>query len=163
VSDAVLNLLKLCLLALIYLFLARVVWVVTRELRSEPAPVGGPPAAAPPRSRPTEPSASAPPPSPTAPITAHRLAIRHGDGGTTESVVSGEATVGRGAGCTLTLTDTFASQVHARLVATAVGLRVEDLGSTNGTTVNGNRISGPVDLRPGDTIGIGRSTIEVLG
>jgi len=154
VSDAVLNLLKLCLLALIYLFLARVVWVVTRELRAEPAPVGGPPAAAPPRSRRAE---------PTARITTHRLAIRHGDGGTTEAVVSGEATIGRGAGCTLTLTDTFASQVHARLVATTAGLRVEDLGSTNGTAVNGNRISGPVDLRPGDTIGIGRSAIEVLG
>lgn len=160
-SDAVLNLLKLCLLALIYLFLARVVWVVTRELRSAPAPVGGP--AAPPRVRPAEPTTPSPPPTPTAPITAHRLAVRHGDGGTTEAVVSGEATIGRGAGCTLTLTDTFASQVHARLVVTAAGLRVEDLGSTNGTTVNGNRISGPVDLRPGDTIGIGRSTIEVLG
>lgn len=161
-SDAVLNVLKLCLLALVYLFLARVVWVVTRELRAEPAPASGAPAAAPPRGRPVDTAPSAPP-TPTAPIAAHRLAIRHGDGGTTESVVSGEATVGRGAGCTLTLTDTFASQVHARLVATAVGLRVEDLGSTNGTTVNGNRISGPVDLRPGDTIGIGRSTIEVLG
>ncbi len=41
-SDAVLTVLKFCLLALVYLFLFRVVWTVARELRGSPAPVPAP-------------------------------------------------------------------------------------------------------------------------
>src|SRR6478735_8996367 len=41
-SDAVLTVLKFCLLALLYLFLLRVVWIVARELRGSPAPVPAP-------------------------------------------------------------------------------------------------------------------------
>jgi pSer/pThr/pTyr-binding forkhead associated (FHA) protein len=37
---------------------------------------------------------------------------------------------------------------------------VDDLGSTNGTTVNGRRLQGREPLRPGDVIGIGRTRLE---
>jgi pSer/pThr/pTyr-binding forkhead associated (FHA) protein len=37
---------------------------------------------------------------------------------------------------------------------------VEDLGSTNGTFVNDRPLTRPVVLRPGDTVSIGRSTLE---
>jgi hypothetical protein len=49
VSDSVLTILKFCLVAVLYLFLARVVWVVVRELRGTPAlvPVAATPAPAP--------------------------------------------------------------------------------------------------------------------
>lgn len=155
-SDVVLNVLKLCLLALVYLFLARVVWVVLRELRAEPLTVGSGPGTAPPatavgRDTPT-----------VTPATSRRLAVRHADGRTEEIATTGETTIGRGGGCSVVLTDTFASQVHARITATGTTLRIEDLGSTNGTTVNGIRISGSAELRTGDTVGIGQSTLEVL-
>ena len=44
-----------------------------------------------------------------------------------------EMTIGRAAGCQITLDDTFASQVHARVFRRDGQLYVEDLGSTNGT------------------------------
>ena len=157
-SDVVLNLLKLCLLALIYLFLARVVWVVGRELRAEPITSG--PAPAPARAERRRRRGR---PEPTATATgARRVAVRHADGRAEECAIVGPATIGRGAGCTIVLTDTFASQVHARLTPSDTGLRIEDLGSTNGTVVNGAAVTGTTALRPGDNVRIGQSTIEVL-
>ena len=53
------------------------------------------------------------------------------------------------------LDDEFASTQHARLEARADGVWLEDVGSTNGTVVNGTRIDGPRKLAPGDVIRIG--------
>jgi predicted component of type VI protein secretion system len=54
------------------------------------------------------------------------------------------------------------SRYHARVSLGAGGLcAVEDLGSTNGTFVNGVRISAPQTLKSGDTIGLGASTLVV--
>jgi hypothetical protein len=54
------------------------------------------------------------------------------------------------------------SRYHARVSLDAGELcAVEDLGSTNGTFVNGLRISGPQTLKPGDTIELGGSTLVV--
>ena len=64
--------------------------------------------------------------------------------------------VGRGSDCELTLADGEASRRHALLRPQADGTVVlEDLGSTNGTFVNGRRISGPVTLRGGERVRIG--------
>jgi DNA-binding CsgD family transcriptional regulator len=63
------------------------------------------------------------------------------------------ATIGREATCDLVLDDEGLSRVHAR-VTTEGGLFLEDLGSTNGTYVNGNRIQ-KVGLREGDRIQFG--------
>src|SRR4051794_16467464 len=60
--------------------------------------------------------------------------------------------------------DSEISRVHARVYRDASGqLMVEDLGSTNGTFVNGNRISSPTPLRPGDQVRVGQTTLGVEG
>lgn len=56
--------------------------------------------------------------------------------------------------------DTKASRRHAQLVADGAGVALEDLGSTNGTFVNGQRIT-RVALAPGDQLVIGSSTLRV--
>jgi ABC-type multidrug transport system ATPase subunit len=50
---------------------------------------------------------------------------------------------------------------HARLTRAPEGMVVEDLGSTNGTYVNGARIAGPVRVAPGDVIGLGSYTFRI--
>src|SRR4051812_49517223 len=60
--------------------------------------------------------------------------------------------------------DSEISRVHARVFHDPSGrLMVEDLGSTNGTFVNGNRISGQQALNPGDEVRVGQTTMSVEG
>jgi hypothetical protein len=68
--------------------------------------------------------------------------------------------IGRAPECELTLRDTRASRRHARLVARDGVLVLTDLGSTNGTRVNGHRIS-EVVLGAGDRIQIGETSLVV--
>jgi S1-C subfamily serine protease len=71
--------------------------------------------------------------------------------------------VGRGSDCELTLADGEASRRHALLRPQADGSVVlEDLGSTNGTFVNGRRINGPVTLRGGERVRIGDTELNFL-
>ena len=60
--------------------------------------------------------------------------------------------VGRGAECDIAIPDRQISRHHARLVRTPQGVLVEDLGSKNGTHVNGVRIAAPTLLQDGDII-----------
>jgi hypothetical protein len=60
--------------------------------------------------------------------------------------------------------DSEISRVHARVFRDPSGrLMIEDLGSTNGTFVNGNRITGQVPLNPGDQVRVGQSSMSVEG
>src|SRR4051794_992099 len=60
--------------------------------------------------------------------------------------------------------DSEISRVHARIYHDASGqLIAEDLGSTNGTFVNGNRIAAATPLRPGDQLRVGQTTMTVEG
>jgi S1-C subfamily serine protease len=71
--------------------------------------------------------------------------------------------VGRGSDVELTLQDGEASRHHAVLLPQSDGSVVlEDLGSTNGTFVNGQRISGPVSLRGGERLRIGDTEMTFL-
>lgn len=72
-----------------------------------------------------------------------------------------ETTIGRAAACDITLDDTYASQVHARLSVTAAGAVIEDLGSTNGTYHNRQRLVAPALLAPGDVVQIGSTIMEL--
>ena len=63
----------------------------------------------------------------------------------------------------LEIEDTTVSRRHAAFRPTDEGVELEDLGSTNGTFVNGARIDSPVALQPGDFVSIGNSTFEVRG
>jgi hypothetical protein len=71
------------------------------------------------------------------------------------------ATLGRG-DVEIRLDDPFASSVHARITRQGNMLVIEDLGSTNGTYLNEEPISGPQPLHPGDHIRIGDSEFSYL-
>lgn len=76
-----------------------------------------------------------------------------------------EITVGRALGCGVPIDDTFVSSLHARLFlrhdAAGATYVVEDLGSTNGTWLNDNRIGGPTEMRPGDRLRFGATILEL--
>lgn len=56
------------------------------------------------------------------------------------------------------------SRAHAKVYRDPQGrIVIEDLGSTNGTAVNGQRISGPTLLNPGDSVQVGKSTLTLQG
>jgi hypothetical protein len=151
VSDTVLTFLKFCLLAVLYLFLARVVWVVARELRGTPAPAPAlvaTPAAAPAKGRGKK---------------QWRLVLLEpaAEAGVTFPV-EGEITLGRGGGCTVPLAfDTFVSTVHARAFDRDGNLWVEDLGSRNGTFVNGEQVHEATRVAKGARVQVGETVFEV--
>jgi pSer/pThr/pTyr-binding forkhead associated (FHA) protein len=70
-------------------------------------------------------------------------------------------TVGRSQDADIIIDDPYASDFHARVSAENGQTRVEDLGSTNGTYVNGRRITAPTGLVKGDTVQIGKTMLEV--
>lgn len=70
-------------------------------------------------------------------------------------------TIGRAADCRLQLDDDYVSTRHAQVVRTETGFAVEDLGSTNGTYVNNERITSSTPFTAADTLRIGR-TLMVL-
>ena len=71
-------------------------------------------------------------------------------------------TVGRAGDNTLALDgDEYASSHHARIELGRDGVWVHDLGSTNGTYVNGQRIDGRERLRPGDSLTIGETELSL--
>ena len=75
--------------------------------------------------------------------------------------VSDVTVMGRSDEADLVLADPYASDFHMRLVAQENGMTLHDLGSTNGTYVNGRRVTAPTELRRGDTIQLGKTVMEV--
>ncbi len=73
----------------------------------------------------------------------------------------GEMTIGRAAGCQISLDDTYISQLHARVSPSDTGVVVEDLGSTNGTYLNRQRVTTPIIGANGDRIQLGGIVLEV--
>ena len=69
--------------------------------------------------------------------------------------------VGRGASADITIPDPAVSRHHAEVELTAAGLRVRDLGSANGTFINGAPVS-EGHLRPGDTLTFGRPAFRLV-
>jgi hypothetical protein len=151
VSDGVLTILKFCLLALLYLFLARVVWTVGSELRSAPAAAAPPP----------EPAAAPPRPAVKSRRSWRLLVVEPPVASGRVFDVNGELTIGRAAGCGISLPDdTFVSNVHARVYERDGDVFVEDLGSTNGSLVNGAALTAATKLRKGDRIQVGQTVLE---
>jgi len=66
-----------------------------------------------------------------------------------------DVTFGRSRGATITLDSEKVSRMHARVRRTGDVIEVEDLGSRNGTRVNGDRIDGPRKLVTGDEVSVG--------
>lgn len=76
--------------------------------------------------------------------------------------LTGATLAGRDAGCAIRLDDDdFASSRHAKLEPGGDGVWIEDLGSTNGTFVNGERIAARTLVRPGDVVRIGQTELRL--
>lgn len=77
-------------------------------------------------------------------------------------LAGGTMTIGRAGECEICLPDPDVSRRHAKLVVTPHGVRIHDLGSTNGLLVDGAQVGvGGVELRPGSIARLGDSLIEV--
>jgi len=160
-TDLALDILKLILLGLLYLFFARVLWAVWQEVRTDRRVVAS--HAVNERSE----TRAAPVPKPRkAPKGKRgrvgRLVIlepkaRRG----TSFALNGEITIGRDPDCTVIVDgDTFVSQRHAKVFVVDGQSMVEDLGSTNGSFHNGNRLHGSRLLHPGDRVQVGYTVLE---
>lgn len=161
-SDQLLDIFKYAFLALLYLFFARVLWAVWSEVRG---PRQG-------RVVVTQVPAHGEVPPVDAVAIARARKGRRGDVGRLIVVkpkerkgatfpIGTEITIGRAPNCTIMIPDdTFVSQLHARIFRTPDGAWVEDLGSTNGSYVNGGRIVGAHQLGKGDRLQIGSTIME---
>jgi hypothetical protein len=149
--EEVLLALKIAFLILLYLLIWRIVRTVTRDMRASPAqesfirpPVGSVPASA----------ASA----------GGRLVVQESpvlDEDDAFSIDSAPLTVGRGGQNDVAIEgDEFASARHVRFEPRRDGVWVQDLGSTNGTYVNGIRIDGARRLSSGDVVRVGETTMR---
>jgi pSer/pThr/pTyr-binding forkhead associated (FHA) protein len=173
VSDAQLSILNYALLALLYLFFARVLWAVWSEvrgprLRNAPGAMARASAGAP-----ADATTPAPRPAPPPPKKGKRAPLLK-KGVPTKLIVlepkvrkgaaypiGTEVTLGRADSCVIGLPDdTFASQLHARVFVRDNEMWLEDLGSTNGTHLNGARISAPMQLSAGDRLQVGSTIFE---
>lgn len=76
--------------------------------------------------------------------------------------VQGAVTIGRSPECDVQINDPGLSRVHARLVPDEDGVRVEDLGSTNGTFLNDRRVMRET-ARIGDEIGFDKQRFRLVG
>jgi pSer/pThr/pTyr-binding forkhead associated (FHA) protein len=156
-DEQLLTILKLCLLALLYLFFFRVLRAVWAEVRGPKLAVAG------------NQRQAAPAPTAKAVKKAERKALPVQLVIVEPAALKGrtyplaeELTVGRAAGCQVTIDDTYASQIHARVFSRDGQLFVEDLGSTNGTFVNRQKVNGPQAFRRGDRLQVGNTIMELV-
>ena len=73
-----------------------------------------------------------------------------------------EITLGRSAENDILIADSFVSQYHARIRNDSGRFWLEDLGSTNGTLLNGERVKKPADLKEHDRISVGGVTFQLV-
>ena len=151
VEEALL-LLKIAFLVLLYVFIWRIVRTASRDVRS------------PQESFVLTPHA---PRAATAPVVdagAPRLVVLESPAlaaGTEHVLDSRALTLGRASENDVSLADDdFASSHHARVDPRPDGVWIEDVGSTNGTYVNGARLTRPRRLAPGDVIRIGETDLR---
>ena len=147
--ESILTILKFCFLGLLYLFMARVLMAVERELSWG----GG-------SDRPRLARRAAK--EPERPTRTLRLKMVEPASGALFPLGE-EVTIGRAPGCSVPLSDdTFASQLHARIYVREGQPFVEDLGSTNGTFLNRDRVTVTMPLRRGDRLQVGQTVLEIV-
>ena len=134
-TSTLLDLLKLVLLALLYLFFARVLWAVWVGVRN-----------------PTRTN------TPQITITPTRL-VDIVTGADWPLTPNSTITIGRDPANTICLDDPSVSTHHCRITVRNDESHINDLGSTNGTTINGTRITTPHPIAAGDLITLGAATL----
>jgi len=163
-NPLTLDLIKLAFLAVLWLFVIAAVGVVRTDLFDQPASQRRQRRAARQGNR-----AAPPPPRPDRPVRAGRsrtsareLVVTGGNlAGTTITLADQQITIGRAGDATLVLTDDYASTRHARLFPQNGDWIVEDLGSTNGTYLDRQKVSAPTPIPIGVPIRIGKTVLEL--
>ncbi|WP_149084019.1 MULTISPECIES: FHA domain-containing protein FhaB/FipA [Microbacterium] len=168
-SELVLLLLRIGFLVLMWFFVFGVVYSLRADLfgvRARKLPVeatAGAPAAAAAPAAPPRPSSSRPSSGPATVATAKRLVITSGPKAGLELPLGSEAmTIGRSSESALVIRDDYTSSHHARLLLRGDTWAIQDLDSTNGTFVAGQRVTGgPVSLSLGTPVKVGATTFEL--
>ena len=163
-SEQSLVLLRLCLLALVYLVFLRVLRAVWVELRAEQgltvsrvakgpkeARGAGPKEA---RGAGTEARSRGAKPRGRAERATELLLVAPVALAGRRFMLSAETTLGRAPGCGVQIDDSRVSKLHARLFLHEGAWFLEDLGSTNGTRLDGEALVGPTRIKPGGRIQI---------
>ncbi len=92
-----------------------------------------------------------------------RLKIVHGKpNGHVLTFPTGQFLFGRGPECDICPNSDLVSRQHCQLEVSDTSAKLRDLGSLNGTLVNGQRVIGEVGLNDGDSVQIGPLTLEVM-
>jgi hypothetical protein len=154
-SEIALTVLKVLFLALLWLFILSALSVIRSDLfgRTVPTPDAQPQELEPPPPRPRGRRPRGEP---------RVFAITQGSqAGLSAELADGVIMIGRGADCQVILDDDYVSTRHARVVSGENGVYVEDLGSTNGTYVNGQRITAPTTITLADTVRIGKTILKL--
>lgn len=94
---------------------------------------------------------------------AYLLVVSGEDRGRTLIVEELPAVIGRAHDADLVVADDTVSRHHARLTGDRDALLLTDLGSSNGTTMNGNPMVGELALHDGDLVGFGEAVLVVKG
>ena len=74
----------------------------------------------------------------------------------------GETVIGRSPYCSIVLSNSRASRQHCAITWDETGLSLTDLGSSNGTYLNGTRLAALAKLQAGDVLSVGTDMLEVL-
>jgi hypothetical protein len=150
--DELLLVLKIAFLVLLYLFIWRIVRTASRDLRlPQESFILAPSAAA-------GVHASRP-----GPVTGRLVVVKSADlqDGEGFELNSAQLTIGRGNQNDIPIaTDEYASARHARFEPRQDGVWVQDLGSTNGTFLNGTRLDRPRRLANGDIVRVGETDLR---
>lgn len=140
-TETVILLLRFAVVAVVYLFLWQVVAVIWKDLRRPAAGEAG-----------TEQAAG-------------RLVVITGGATSYQAGYSfpifGTATIGRGAGNTVILSDGFVSTNHAVVAFRDGAWWLTDLDARNGTWVNAEKVSGEAQIQPGDILTVGQVKLKL--
>jgi hypothetical protein len=150
VSEQLLFVLRLCLLALLYLFFFRVLRAVWAEISPPEAGRAAAPVDSGKRRGKAKP-----------PKRSQLVVVEPPEQLGQIYLLGDELTLGRAAGCQVTVDDTYVSQIHARVFARDGQYLVEDLGSTNGTYLNRKKVAGPMVMQQGDHLQVGNTVLEL--
>ncbi|HYV49735.1 MAG TPA: FHA domain-containing protein, partial [Myxococcaceae bacterium] len=89
------------------------------------------------------------------------LVVRNPDGKEREVTLSGDMSIGRAEGCDLVLAEGGVSRQHAKMTVKGEAVVIEDIGSANGTYIEGQRIGSPTVVPPGKVVQVGDYELRV--